>query len=790
MSKTNRNNITVDKIHQSNREFWIGIMLLLISSAVYGMFIFLEKIVKCIEWSQAELSNAVGVICQIVSTIVTCVISIQGIAFSLQSNLYYGVSLHMFYAMRRKPHFSFRTSTIISFVLLAQSMIGYLIGSLSSCVCASVSSVIFCIYLVCTESPYLAGQDETIFKIIQDRMILEYQNRTSANDTQLTEFTDILRELIQSKNMVELYHRLSIPETNDYNKYVLQRLLEEQVYVAFHLNKIDSNSKLIAVTDGLLDSTKLMLNGEFNISSILGENIQEYFHQLTRVLFCLLEIPVSHDKTVEAVAEHTTYCSLLTPNSQAIKDLNFSVLTVIIVDQIKENRFEIIDSIKRKLSISPFVLSFPPSSVTVRVFGYISFIMYALYAESNLVPEDVKTSIMTVVDSSYIANRVEVLSWKSLFKEFSQSMMLTWDDFLTDLNLAKNYSEYYIENQFAQVATLSYELALEWYLAYCFSCDQRLTVQDYDKLFHASDDQRMIGSLKQIENSCYSNSDRQFAPSERLNRMANFYDDNAPLWLFTHYENDVHAFRNYVDLLRKNEIEQSIEASKEFTNCSIEQHIQPLLDKKVQAIFGFCSSIDISKEEKRYFAIVAPKDTHAIINFDEFICNTAITSLLRIIRNNVIDKYKRTIIVRKAFDDSVRELVNNDFEFVTGHVKYCKSAISDPTIQEMFDRKVNGAQIIDTPTYLFTDPTIILKGGYSMNCHLQLAVLDLTPEQISKQVDEYIQSDGQYVYDGALVTREELSRIIRDTKVVYQIIFCYKVLTYKDGIVSLDIHST
>ena len=59
MSKTNRNNITVDKIHRSNREFWIGIMLLLISSAVYGMFIFLEKIVKRIEWSQAELSNAV-----------------------------------------------------------------------------------------------------------------------------------------------------------------------------------------------------------------------------------------------------------------------------------------------------------------------------------------------------------------------------------------------------------------------------------------------------------------------------------------------------------------------------------------------------------------------------------------------------------------------------------------------------------------------------------------------------------------------------------------------------------
>lgn len=63
---------------------------------------------------------------------------------------------------------------------------------------------------------------------------------------------------------------------------------------------------------------------------------------------------------------------------------------------------------------------------------------------------------------------------------------------------------------------------------------------------------------------------------------------------------------------------------------------------------------------------------------------------------------------------------------------------------------------------------------------------DLTPETISQKVDEYRRTDGQYVYDGAFLTREELSRIIKDTQVIFQVVFSYKISTYEDSIIILN----
>ena len=63
---------------------------------------------------------------------------------------------------------------------------------------------------------------------------------------------------------------------------------------------------------------------------------------------------------------------------------------------------------------------------------------------------------------------------------------------------------------------------------------------------------------------------------------------------------------------------------------------------------------------------------------------------------------------------------------------------------------------------------------------------DLTPETISQKVDEYRRTDGQYVYEGAFLTREELSRIIKDTQVIFQVVFSYRISTYEDSIIVLN----
>lgn len=139
------------------------------------------------------------------------------------------------------------------------------------------------------------------------------------------------------------------------------------------------------------------------------------------------------------------------------------------------------------------------------------------------------------------------------------------------------------------------------------------------------------------------------------------------------------------------------------------------------------------------------------------------------------------------FSQSImKELIGKDIEYATPSTEYYAYKISDNQTQKEYLEKIKRAKAIDNAAYLFSKPTFILKGGFAFNCQVQFNVCDLTPETISQKVDEYRRTDGQYVYEGAFLTREELSRIIKDTQVIFQVVFSYKISTYEDSIIVLN----
>ena len=62
---------------------------------------------------------------------------------------------------------------------------------------------------------------------------------------------------------------------------------------------------------------------------------------------------------------------------------------------------------------------------------------------------------------------------------------------------------------------------------------------------------------------------------------------------------------------------------------------------------------------------------------------------------------------------------------------------------------------------------------------------DLNEDQLNKQVDNYKRSDGQYVYEGVFMQREEVAKLIHDKYVIFTLIYSFKINAKKNGIIRI-----
>lgn len=772
-----------EKPKQQNDGFWIAVVLIVCSYIVSIALIICAFCTKA-EIANNNLYNSLGIACQVVASICTCVLSILQISFSLQDNTFLGISVRALYRMRKNPHFGFAANVLISLGFIIIAMLGYIAGSLYACTVATISSIFFCVYLIIIESQYLCMQDKTMLKIVRDRLVGEYSNSIKADNYQTAEVTEVLESLIKNKNLIWTYNRLSKAGCDDFDKYLLSRLIDVQTNIAFNLDKIESISQLSKVTDELLDTACAMASSKFDIVEIIGETPKDCLHNVTRVLFRLLDNDVSKDKTKIKIAEMIKWGSIFNKDEAVKSDLFFSIMTILIIETVKHNDFSLIKEVKKSLSVSPYFLQ--EKGVTARIFVMVSFVLYYLSKIENAVPQDLKNNIDNLVQNSYIEDNCKVLSWKNLFSRFDESYSVSLESFLSDFSKNQHYYEFSLMSCDAHWVTFTNELAFDWYIA-TYLNSERVYDIDYNTLFPIDSNPWMIYHLKEIENTCYTDDDRQFLPSERIKEMAGFYSISKTAFsTFSIAENNRHQLRDYIDSLRKKEFENKITSALAISNQAISNHFQPKIETKLKRIFGFDDRIDVSKEKKLYFALLTERSSDAV-NYDECIIDWAVNSILYEIRNNGVKKYSHSIKMGSNFSQSImKELLGKDVEYATPSTEYYAYKISDNQTQKEYLEKIKRAKAIDNAAYLFSKPTFILKGGFAFNCQVQFNVCDLTPETISQKVDEYRRTDGQYVYEGAFLTREELSRIIKDTQVIFQVVFSYKISTYEDSIIVLN----
>lgn len=786
MRKKERTN----NLKQNDAPFWCVLLLITVLPTLAIIFSLLNKLFWRVNLSQGTFFSAFGTtVLPVVGAIVCCVVSLLGLSISLQIEDYLGVPVKAIFTFRRKPRFSFTWIATTSFLLLCLALAGYIIKDAVICVVPLIIAIVFCIFSLIVEIPFITLQDKAIVKIIKEYYVASFLGKRKKVQIWSDSFKDLVFGIIScsDKNLKWLYEQVKEKNNNDFNKYLLEELLSIQSYKAFELNKIEPKNRLVDATDKLLNTVCDIIDGSFDVTSVLGENTSQYQHLLTRVIFRLLDNPISKEKTEKKLSEMLKWCFVSSESKQAQIDLFFSVFSIVIIEKIKDNDFSLANRVKTSLSVSYFALQ--SSGVVARIFLMISFIMYYLVEVEQEFPVKNKESVVEFINDCGVTENAITFSWKKLFNHFSSSFAVSLAEFLADFNKNYHYYQFTLESFAGHWVVLTEELAIDWYLANFFNSEQNHFDTDYEEMIQASGDQRRVFHLYELEKEMYQNEERKFVPSDRFCKLASFYQDtDADFSSFRIAEYRTHSFENYIQSLRIREIEQKVTESSALNNQKLIEKYQPKLIEKMRSLFGYSESIDLASEQKLYFALETWRVSDAI-NYDSCIVNGFIGSIEHEITRKAIVNRIRTIKGNSEFEKSIAALVKNDFEFVTSDVQFVRSDIKNQSIRSKFEEKVKAARTIDNSCRFFYKPTIILKDGFGFNCQLELRVFDLSPESVRKRVDECQQSDGKYVYEDTVFTREALTRIIQKSFAVFQVIFSYKVSTYEGGIVALDVHS-
>ena len=126
MKKEKKEKTTKIKVAGNCSFVWYNILLIIILVGT-TVFSIVDKYYNLIAWP-AGYENVIGVSSQIITAIVTLVVSIIGIAISLQNEEFFGVKITKLYALRVTKHYAILNIIVTSILLCALNLAFYMFG--------------------------------------------------------------------------------------------------------------------------------------------------------------------------------------------------------------------------------------------------------------------------------------------------------------------------------------------------------------------------------------------------------------------------------------------------------------------------------------------------------------------------------------------------------------------------------------------------------------------------------------------------------------------------------------
>jgi len=726
----------------------------------------------------ADYRNVIGVSSQVITAIVSLVVSIIGIAISLQNEEYLGVKVTKLYALRVKKHYSILSIILISIFLCALNLVFYMMDLTIAALGVLLVALLFLVKVVCSEIPIMTKNETAMLNILKDNLVYCHAN----NEEATKDLKDAIKSLLYVCTFKDAYNSLKDNSDEKLNQYILMKLLELQHDLAFDLKDKYGQAEQHIIGDILIRNVADIVQRDIEVSDEQYKEVAANKYLLTRVLFRTYELEPSRQNTIKQIAGLYHSLSFVSDEHKTQTDCELiaSIIIIFVAETVKKGDFNIIKEIRKNLSSWEFGLA--DSSYYLDIFAVLSLFLYYLCNSDGDTPPEIKEKIkIFITESGMIEDNTRIVSWRSLFSVAAENFNVDYDRFIKIALNNDHTMEYWLLGIGSKRYVLDRSYLLTWYLT------NLLNSYRADKLDFAAfpvDDETRY-SFKDFGSKCFAE-DNQFIPTEEMKQIIAFYSDDAnPFALFEVMEKHNHSFFNHINGIKLEDLKKESVLARE---VDMEEHatkIRAGIEASLEKEWGFDSSLTISNSE-RYISVMLHKYP------EEHFADSLTESCIRSIKSDIKKAVPKTVIYKDdGFDANVRFMLSNNLKYATHNsmTTFPNLYISDGDLRQEFVDVC--ASLSEFKSGFLGFMSLVTDGGFRFNYKVEKVELRcLTEDELSEQVSEYQRSDGQYVYEGTFMPREEITNIIRDTIAVLTIIFKHQVAASENTVFELRPHST
>lgn len=753
--------------------FNIMLVLIIAGSIVLSL---MDILCQLIPWP-CGFEDAIGVSTQIITSIASLVVSIVGIAISLQNEEFFGTKISRLYTLRVTKHYSILKIILLSIFLCFLNLVCYMLGLTLATLGTALATLCFLVYVICDEVPIMAKNEYALLSIIKDNLIRCYLNKQEVPK----DLKDVIRYLLYRKNLKEIYIEFRDANDNSYNKYLLLKLLEFQHDLAFELNNQydEKDQRIIAssMTENIFD----IIFRHIDMSDEQYVDILNNKHLITRVLFRVNEIPSTRDILLSRISGLFQCLTFKSATKDETAEFLSTILIILASVTVKDGDFGILKGIRRQLSMSDYCLKEDTPALTV--FTVLSMHLFYLCHSEDDTPQTIKEAILGFLsEKGMIEENTRIVSWKKLFETAASQFDVDYENFI-NLSLKNEHSlEYWLFGVGAKSIVLDQCYLATWYLTHLLNAHSRY-------IFNFSDiivkNPNIKEPLKRFGETCFDQNG-QFTPTEQMKTIARFYSDNDTIFSsFSIIENREHNLFNMVNNIKIETLRNDIELAMKINEKLLATKIQTGIEKAIQKEWGYSPALPIDDTE-RYFAVLLEKFPEAV-NFEDSLVDFGRRSVLYDVEKAIP---KTTIFNDDHFEESIRSLLAKKLKYCTQSAKTVipKYFIQDPELLQCYVDTCKPLQEYNSS--LLNHVSLVTDHGFQFNCEVtRVFFRPLSEEELAKQVSKHQRADGQYVFNGAFMPQEEITKMIRDKFTVLMITIRYKIASAKDDIFEIHPYS-
>lgn len=697
------------------------------------------------------MNEIISTICQIVTTVMCSVMSILCISITIQNETIYGVSRRKFDNLRRDIHFSVKRIIITTIIFSFICIITYLFHLYVSCLFTSFFMILFGLAACICEIPIMCREETKILNVI--RKSLKYciiSGKDLPSDLKL-----IIQNIVTEDYTIKsLYKVFNENENSSYNEKLLIKLLEIHCDYCFELSKLEETIKNIKAERILKNIEDILsFKDDYNIIEITNNKIFYYLHLISNVLFKTYEIKSTNRKTIHLIIDNLPFIDGYKRKEQRKFFLMIALRMISI--SVTSSDLNLVYELKRVCSNWKYSLNRGGALTTI--FALISMHLVYLCNSAVNVPQELIQQIKKFIEDSSLLNDNKTMSWVELYSIFLDEFSLEVEEFINFFKMNDGYWDMKIFDYQAHIIVFDERYALKWFFANLFS-SYSATYYDYNQLLEVNFE--FSDTLMHVGDEILNNS----STKREILKFVTFYLKDKNFIYFDSEEEYEGKFRTFISNLHKKVINDLIKDIKSGDKIKMANEFQNNIINSIKSQLEYCEDFNLDEMSLKIYKIIFEFKSFSI-NYNEVLTEYLI--------NQIKHEIVKNITIKKIEYSDMFELK----KYLKGYKKICVSethknkAIKILKANELSEKM----DIIVLKNSILSEYYTICNEIIKFGINIVINIEELSKKQILEKVEEYKVNDSRYIYEGAILSREELESIVAKQYAVLELKLKYKI---------------